>query len=238
MRPRRRRGVTATAASARHNAADEAADLAEGPQRRCIVTGEVRDRAALLRFVVAPSSEIVPDLAARLPGRGLWLTPRRDIVDRAVAKRLFARAARGPVVVPAGLADHIEALLVQRCIEAIGLARRAGLAVGGFEKVVETVRAGKAALLLAALDGAEAGRRKIRALGHGVPVAAVLTAAEMGRGFGRERVVHASIGRGPLLDRVVADAHRIAGFRLRAAVDPEEESAGGWRGRHDGIGVR
>jgi predicted RNA-binding protein YlxR (DUF448 family) len=238
MRPRRRRGVTATAASARHNAVEEAADLAEGAQRRCIVTGEVRDRGALLRFVVAPSGEIVPDLAARLPGRGLWLTPRRDIVDRAVAKRLFARAARGPVVVPAGLADHIEALLARRCIEAIGLARRAGLAVAGFEKVCETVRAGNAALLLAALDGAETGRRKIRALGRGVPVAAVLTAAELGKGFGREHVVHASIGPGPLRDRLASAAHRIAGFRAGAAVDPDKEPAGGRRGRHDGIGVR
>ncbi len=90
---------------------EEKTAAANSPQRRCIVTGEVRERAGLLRFVVGPDGVLVPDVEARLPGRGLWLTPRRDIVERAVAKRLFARAARGPVSVPAEFADRIEALL-------------------------------------------------------------------------------------------------------------------------------
>src|SRR5262249_25133213 len=105
------------------------------PQRRCICTGESGDRPFLLRFVIGPDDELVPDVAARLPRRGLWWPPRRDIVERAVAKRLFARAARRPVTVPLGLADRIEALLAQRCRDGLGLARRAGLAVAGFTKV-------------------------------------------------------------------------------------------------------
>src|SRR5437660_3067467 len=159
-------------------------------QRRCIVTGEVRDRGSLLRFVVGPDGASVPDVAARLPGRGLWLTARRDIVERAVAKRLFARAARRPVVAPAGLADRIEGLLARRCGDALGLARRAGLAVAGFDRVSETVRRNKAALLLFALDGAEGGRRKLGALGGGLPSATALYGAELGAAFGRDRVVH------------------------------------------------
>src|SRR5205809_5522732 len=138
-------------------------------QRRCIVTGEVRDRGSLLRFVVGPDGAIVPDVAARLPGRGLWLTSRRDIVDRAVAKRLFARAARRPVVAPAGLADRIESLLARRCCDALGLARRAGLAVAGVERVSEAANRGRAALLLFALDGAEGGRRRLTGLGRDRP---------------------------------------------------------------------
>ena len=190
-----------------------------GPQRRCIVTGDIRERASLLRFVVGPGGEIVPDVAARLPGRGLWLTPRRDIVERAVAKRLFARAARQNVLAPLGLADRVEALLAQRCRDALGFARRAGLAVGGFEKVREAVLAGKAGLLFEALDAAEGGRRKLRAVGRGLPVAAVLAAAEIGAAFGRDHIVHAAIGRGPLCRRLIADAERIVGFRPRATVD-------------------
>ncbi|HJU19373.1 MAG TPA: RNA-binding protein, partial [Stellaceae bacterium] len=190
-----------------------------GPQRRCLATGAIRERGALLRFVIGPGGEVVPDVAGRLPGRGLWLTPRRDIVDQAVAKRLFARAARRPATAPPGLADRVEALLAERCRDTIGLARRAGRACGGFEKVREAVRDGKAGLLLFALDGAPNARRKLGALGRGLPLAQVLSAAELGAAFGRDHVVHASIGRGPLCARLLADAARIAGFRAQAAVE-------------------
>jgi uncharacterized protein len=173
----------------------------------------VQERGRLLRFVVGPDGVLVPDVEARLPGRGLWLTPRRDIVDRAVAKRLFARAARQPVSVPADLADRIEALLARRCGDVLGLARRAGLAVAGFDRVSDMVRRGKAAMLLFAADGAEGGRQKLAALGHDLPSAAVLTAAELGAAFGRDRIVHAAIGGGPLCDRLRLDVARLAGFR-------------------------
>jgi uncharacterized protein len=192
---------------------------AVGPQRRCIATGTSGDRSRLLRFVVSPEGELVPDVAFNLPGRGLWLTPRRDIVERAVATRRFARAARQAVSVPPGLADRVEALLAQRCCDTIGLARRAGLAVAGFEKVCEAVRAGKALLLLSALDGAEGGRGKVRALGRGMPLATVLTAAEMGAVFGRDHVVNVALGAGRLTRRLCVDAERLAGFRAGAAID-------------------
>src|SRR5262249_49683534 len=104
------------------------------PQRRCIATGEIRDRSSLLRFVVGQNGERVADMAARLPGRGLWLTPNRDILERAIARRLFARSAHRAITTPAGFADRVETLLVQRCADGIGLGRRAGLAVAGFEK--------------------------------------------------------------------------------------------------------
>jgi uncharacterized protein len=203
------------------------------------VTGDIRDRSGLLRFVVGPEGEIVPDVAARLPGRGLWLTPRRDIVERAVVKRLFARAARRPVVVPVALADRIEALLVQRCIDAIGLARRAGLAVAGFERVSDAVRSGKTAALLAAIDGAAGGRRKLQALGRALPLVCVLTAAEIGAAFGREHGVNASLGSGPLCRRLLSDAQKLAGFRANAVVEQALKSiVTGPARQHDGIGAR
>ena len=181
----------------------------------------------------------MPDLAADLPGRGLWLTPRRDILERAMAKRLFARAARRPVAVPPGLPDRVESLLAQRCCDAIGLARRAGRAVAGFEKVSEAVRAGKVGLLLAALDGAEGGRSKIRALGRNLPVAAALTSAEMGGVFGRDHVVHVAVGGGRLSRRLLADAEKLAGFRSGAVVDRGAEPAASQRVQHDdSIGTR
>jgi uncharacterized protein len=182
------------------------------------VTGEIRDRGVLLRFVVGPDGAIVPDVEARLPGRGLWLTPRRDIVERAVAKRIFARAARRPVAASPELVDRIENLLARRCCDALGLARRAGLAVAGFDRVGEAVRHGRVGLLLSALDGAAAGTRKLAALGRDLPSASVLTAAELGAAFGRERIVHAAVGGGPLCRRLVLDLSRLAGLRAAAAV--------------------
>lgn len=201
------------------SAHNEAAEPAT--HRRCIVTGELHERAALLRFVVAPDGELVPDVAARLPGRGLWLLPRRDIVERAVTKRLFARAARRPVSASLELADRIEALLAQRCCDTLGLARRAGQAVAGFERVADAARHGKVGLLVFALDGAEAGRRRVAALGREVPAAGALTGAELGAAFGRERVAHVAVAPGPFADRLGIDMRRIAGFRAGAVIEDD-----------------
>jgi uncharacterized protein len=179
-------------------------------------------------------------MASRLPGRGLWLTPRRDILERAIARRLFSRSARRAITTPAGFADRVESLLVQRCADGIGLGRRAGLAVAGFEKSCEAVRTGKASLLLLALDGAEGGRGKMRALARGLPVAIVLTATEMGAIFGRDHVVNIAIGDGRLSGRLIAVAEKIAGFRPGAVVDRGVEPAP--RGRSawqdSGVGSR
>jgi predicted RNA-binding protein YlxR (DUF448 family) len=184
-----------------------------GPLRRCIVTGERRAKEEMVRCVVGPDGAIVPDVGAALPGRGLWLTSRRDIVAVAVKKRVFDRAARRAVTLPADLADRIEALLAQRCREAVGLARRAGMAVAGFEKVGQAIRKGGVGLLVAASDGAEGGRQKVAAMAPGLPVVDQLSAAELGVAFGRDHVVHGAIGSGALANRLRVDAGRLAGFR-------------------------
>jgi predicted RNA-binding protein YlxR (DUF448 family) len=218
-RPARRRSRTTAVAQSAARIFEPADGAAKSPQRRCIVTGEIRERSSLLRFVVGPGGVLAPDVEARLPGRGLWLTPRRDIVERAVSKRLFARAARQSVSVPEDLAERVEALLARRCGDAIGFARRAGAAVAGFDRVVDTVRRGRAALLLFARDGAEGGRRKLAGLGRDLPAASVLTAAELGAAFGRERIVHAALGAGPLCERLGWDLKRLAGFRPDPAIE-------------------
>jgi predicted RNA-binding protein YlxR (DUF448 family)/ribosomal protein L30E len=209
-----RPGSRATAIE-RRSGPDEAD--AEEPLRRCIVTGALRPRVELLRFVVAPDGSIVPDLAGRLPGRGLWLTARRDIVGAAVTKRLFARAARRPVIVDDGLADRVERLLAKRCLDHIGLARRAGRAVTGFAKVQAALEAGKPAVLVAAADGAADGRGKLQALAPGLPLVERLTSAELGAAFGREHVVHAALLPGRLADAFLAETARLGGFRAAPA---------------------
>jgi predicted RNA-binding protein YlxR (DUF448 family) len=179
----------------------------------------VRPKVELLRFVLAPDGRVVPDIAGKLPGRGLWLTARRDIVATAVTKRLFARAARQPVIVDEDLAERVEALLAERCRDQIGLARRAGQAVMGFAKVEATLAQGRAAVLLAAADGAADGRAKLRALAPTLPLIEQLSGRELGAAFGREHVVHAALAPGRIAQTLVADAARLAGFRGMSRID-------------------
>jgi len=192
-------------------------DPAEGESavtRRCLVTGEVQPKAGLVRFVVSPEGAVVPDVAERLPGRGLWLTARRDIVNAAVAKRLFGRAARRPVIVDEALADRVEALLVARCRDLIGLARRAGEAAMGFVKVERMLAAGVAGLLLGAADGGRDGRVRLEALARGLNERAELTAVELGAAFGRDIAVHVALREGRLAAALTRELDRLKGFRV------------------------
>ncbi|MGP1394063.1 MAG: RNA-binding protein [Inquilinaceae bacterium] len=185
----------------------------DGAERRCIATGLIAPKAALIRFVVAPDGTLTPDIDAKLPGRGLWVAADRAALDKAVRKGAFARAARMPVTVPEGLTARIEAMLTQRCADILGLARRAGIAVAGFEKAREWLVRGEAAVLIAARDGAPDGRGKLQRLAGTRPVVAPLTAAEMGAAFGRDHAVHAAVGAGGLADRLLVEARRLDGLR-------------------------
>lgn len=186
--------------------------VAEVPERRCIVTGEVRNKEDLLRVVIGPDGSVVPDLEERLPGRGLWLCPSRDVINTACAKNAFAKAARQKVVVDAALADRIEELLTRKCIDLLSLARRAGQAVAGFEKVRAQIAEG-AALILAACDGAADGKSKIEAKARDLPIYSVLDAAEIGAAFGREKAVHVAVAPGGLANRLGRSCKRLEGFR-------------------------
>ena len=111
------------------------------------------------------------------------------------------------------MVDQIEAMLVRRCVELLGLARRAGLAVMGFEKARAALRSGQAALLLAASDGAADGRGKLRAMAPDVPVFDQLDAAQIGGAFGRDHVVHAGVAAGALTESLRRELTRLAGLR-------------------------
>ena len=132
------------------------------PERRCIVTRESRPKAGLIRFVAGPDGEIVPDVAGRLPGRGIWVSADAAALRQAAGKGLFARAAEAPVRVPADLAERVEALLAQRLVEPIALARKAGQAVAGLEKTKAALVSGEAALLVQAADGSARERAALR----------------------------------------------------------------------------
>src|SRR5438105_3965979 len=140
---------------------------ADAPERRCIASGRTLDKSELIRFVVGPDDRLVADLDGKLPGRGVYVAPERALIERAVAKGLFAKAARQRVKAEPELAQVVENGLTRRVIEAIGLARRAGQAVCGFERVRERLAGGGAGLMLEAADGAAGGRGKLVHLAAG-----------------------------------------------------------------------
>ncbi len=164
-----------------------------GGVRTCIVTGDVLPRARMIRFVKGPDGSVVADLGQGLPGRGLWVAATREALDQAATGRQFARAQRGPVEVPADLTHRVEAGLAARAQSLIGLARRAGAAVAGFEKTRAALKGGTAHLLISARDGAADGRAKLAALAADCVRAEGLTAAELGSVFGRDHAVHVAV---------------------------------------------
>ena len=196
------------------------------PERRCIVTGETGPKRGLIRFVVSPDGEIAPDILEKLPGRGIWISAERDAIEKAVAKKLFARAAKAPVRVPDDLVDRVEAGLARRLSDLIALKRKAGEAVAGFEKVKAWLAAGNVAVLLQATDGSERGKTKLWTP-TGARYFSVLTARELGLAFGRQSVIHGALAAGGLAPRVVEGAAKLQGLR--------KADGGGSAGKDDGV---
>ncbi|HEY4076918.1 MAG TPA: RNA-binding protein [Rhizomicrobium sp.] len=187
-------------------------------QRRDIVSGELMPESRLMRFVADPDGQVVPDAAAKLPGRGLWVHATRAAVDKAVEKKLFSRAAKAQVTATADLAARAEKVLVARILGDLGLARRGGSLLLGFDNVLRGLESAKPPrLLIEALDGSKDGKRKLYAAAHRLELNCVviecLTSAELGLALGRENVIHAAVQPGGLAERLIFDAERLRGFR-------------------------
>ncbi|MBD3785454.1 MAG: RNA-binding protein [Sphingomonadales bacterium] len=184
----------------------------ELPERRCIVTGDVQPKAGLVRFVLGPDGLIYPDLAEKLPGRGIWVTADRAAIEKAAAKGLFARAAKAPAKAPENLADLVEQGLAHRVIELISLVRKSGKAVIGFEKVKGWLSEGRVKVLFQASDGSERGKGKLWTP-EGARWFGCLTSSELGLAFGRDHAIHGALAAGGLTPRVIQEAARLAGLR-------------------------
>lgn len=196
-------------------------------ERRDIVSGEVMAEAKLIRFVAGPDGMVFPDVARKLPGRGMWVAADRASVEAAAKKNAFSRSAKTKLAAPADLADLVEKLLTKRVLDALGLARRSGDLTSGFEKVMAAVRGGKAAWLIEASDGAADGRSKILNLArHMTPqprVIGVFSSAELGLALGAENVIHTAFLGGRSAKSWTQDVERLAGFRPLLPEDWREE---------------
>lgn len=205
-------------------------------ERRDLVTGEVMAEERLIRFVAGPDGVVVPDLARKLPGRGMWVAADRGSVETAGKKGLFARSAKAKLTAPADLADQVERLLRRRVLEGLGLAKRAGDLISGFEKVAAALETGKVAWLIEANDGAPDGRRKIMAVARRSPgtprLLAVYAAEELGLALGGENVIHTAFLAGRGADRWTFDVLRLSGFRPLLPESWREEP---WRAEQEAV---
>lgn len=196
-----------------------ASPVQQGPLRTCIVTGEEAAPERMIRFVVGPEGDVVPDLARRLPGRGMWLKAERGIVEQAVAKRLFAKAARQAVKAADDLPERVERLLLERALVDLARARRAGRAVAGFVRVEQMIGQKRAGLLLVAEEADGDGVSKLTA--SGLPLERLGSAVSLGGVFGREQTVYAAVARddasGRFIERIAGGAARWRGYRHNSA---------------------
>jgi predicted RNA-binding protein YlxR (DUF448 family) len=210
-------------------------DLDNGPRtdrsatvRMCAVTRQVRPIDELIRFVLSPQGDVVPDLKRKLPGRGLWVSASRQTVAEAARRNQFSKGFKRDVRVTATLAADTEALLVRGVIEALAMAAKAGQVVSGFSKVEGALQQGQVRALIHASDGAADGIRKLDAIarqnagqntGNGdesreIPLATALTSEQLDLALGRSNVIHAAVLAGPASKTFLSRSHVLVRYRM------------------------
>lgn len=206
-------------------------DLDHGPRtkksatmRMCAVSREVRPIDELIRFVVSPAGDIVPDLKRKLPGRGMWISASRKAVAEAVRRHQFSKAFKRDLRIPPTLQDDIETLLVRSVTEALAIAAKAGQVVAGFGKVEAALREGTVAVLIHASDGAEDGIRKLDALvrqnggNRGgkaqIPIVTALKSIELDLALTRSNVIHAALLAGPASGTFLSRSQMLVRYRM------------------------
>ncbi|MCP3474400.1 RNA-binding protein [Bradyrhizobium sp. CCGUVB1N3] len=192
--------------------------------RMCVVSRKVRPIDELIRFVVSPQGDIVPDLKRKLPGRGMWISASRQAVAEAVRRHHFKKAFKRDLRIPPTLPADTETLLVRSVTEALAIVAKAGQVVAGFGKVESALREGAVAALIHASDGAEDGNRKLGALARQnegkrgdkpqIPVVTALKSAELDLALGRSNVIHAALLAGPASRTFLSRSQMLVRYRM------------------------
>lgn len=180
--------------------------------RQCIVTRELLPKQQLIRFVLDPNATVTPDLACKLPGRGIWVKADMASVAQAVAKQLFSRAAKRQVKIPEGLAGRVEQLLAKRALDALAMTRKTGNLVAGYEKVRSCLESGRAACLLHADDAGEDGAKSLNAKAQGLPVFTCFSREQLGQVTARDNATHIALTESGMTAFFIREARRFTGF--------------------------
>jgi uncharacterized protein len=205
---------------------------ARGSERLCVATREVRPVADLIRFVVGPNGEAMPDLKRNLPGRGVWVTASREILGEAIKRKVFARGFKRDVRLPTDLIERTGRLLEQSLLDALAMAAKAGSVVSGFAKVENALAHDHVVGLLHAAEAASDGVKKLNAALHrnprpgAAPVIRALTGPQLDLALGRSNVIHAALLAGPVSDTFLARLRRLERFRTGDLGTSEGEQAG------------
>jgi hypothetical protein len=213
-------------------------DLDNGPRtdrsatmRMCAVTRQVRPIDELIRFVVAPSGEVIPDLKRKLPGRGLWVSASRQTLAEAVRRHQFSKGFKREVRVSPTLPADTEALLVRSTLDALAMAAKAGQVISGFGKVEDALTSrqtrGSIEALIHATDGAADGIRKLDAVlrqnavvndkSSQIPVVTALTSEQLDLALGRSNVIHAALLAGPASKTFLSRSQILVRYRMADA---------------------
>jgi uncharacterized protein len=218
-------------------APDIQGELDDGPQARergrlCVATRSVHPVADLIRFVVGPHGEAVPDIKGKLPGRGVWVTGTRAALEDAIKRKVLARSFKREVRLPADLAAQTEGLLQRAVLDALAIAGKAGLVAAGFTKAAAALENGQAVALLHAADASAEGVRKLDAVlrrqpGDSLPVIEFLTSAQLDLALGRPNVVHAALLAGSASDTFLSRSRRLERYRTGDAGDRSNQAGKG-----------
>ena len=181
----------------------------EAGLKTCFVTKEVCARADMLRFALAPGKQIVFDVSEKLPGHGFWLKANKDLLEMAIAKRLFYKAAKGTVAIPENLQEQVEAALRGRCLNLMSLCRKAGLLVFGYEAVKKAIGQGDAVAAFEAEDASLRGQNKIFKSDDAFPIYTFFSRADLGSVTGMDEVVHIALLKGKLSEQATSVARKL-----------------------------
>lgn len=193
-------------------------DLAE---RTCIVTKAADDPAGMIRFVLGPDGMVVPDIRRKLPGRGVWVTAKKSLIQQAVVKSAFSRGLKANAKAATDLADVVEKLMADAALGALGFARKAGECITGSGKVDSLIRSGKAIAVLHASDGADDGFRKLSQAvfslaqegGPRIAIWRVFSSAQLNMALGATNVIHAALENGGAAQNCLRHIEQLSKYR-------------------------
>ncbi len=181
------------------------------PKRTCLLTGEEKPQEQLLRFTLTPDRQVIPDFKKQLPGKGFYLTNSRKLLNEAISKNIFRKFGKHTAVMQ-NLPEIVENILKNRALEAINLARKAGVLISGFDKVREKLAAGKVAFVLDAIDAGADGHAKICAAAKNVEILTLFEVEELDKALNRTNTVHAALLKSDMAQMVYNQLQRWQNF--------------------------